>query len=69
MIVDYILKIEAEDQAILSSGKPDFIAINYYSTATIAASKNDGSDVSARAGINRSCWEKKVSTGQLKILM
>ncbi len=43
-------KIEAEDQAILSSGKPDFIAINYYSTATIAASKNDGSDVSARAG-------------------
>lgn len=43
-------KIEAGDFEVLAAGKPDFIAINYYSTATIAASKNDGSDVSARAG-------------------
>lgn len=43
-------KIEADDFDILKSGKPDFIGMNYYSTATIAASKNDGTDVSARAG-------------------
>ncbi|WP_288393950.1 glycoside hydrolase family 1 protein [uncultured Vagococcus sp.] len=39
-----------EDEIILKAAKPDFIAINYYSTATITASKNDGTDVSARAG-------------------
>lgn len=38
------------DFDILKLGTPDFIAINYYSTATIAASKNDGTDRSARAG-------------------
>lgn len=42
--------ITSEDTLALQEGAPDFIAINYYSTATIAASKNDGSDVSARAG-------------------
>ncbi|MBO1304901.1 glycoside hydrolase family 1 protein [Enterococcus sp. 669A] len=47
---DIYPKIEAGDFECLAAGKPDFIAINYYSTATIAASKNDGSDVSARAG-------------------
>lgn len=39
-----------EDMDILKKGNPDFIAINYYSTATIAASRGDASDVSARAG-------------------
>lgn len=38
------------DAEILKGANPDFIAINYYSTATIAESKNDASDVSARAG-------------------
>ncbi|QUG76218.1 family 1 glycosylhydrolase [Erwinia sp. E602] len=38
------------DAAILLQGKPDYVAINYYSTATIAASRGDASDVSARAG-------------------
>lgn len=38
------------DLDILRGGNPDFIAINYYSTATIAESKGDASDVSARAG-------------------
>ena len=38
------------DMEVLRSGNPDFIAINYYSTATIAASKGDSSDISARAG-------------------
>lgn len=40
----------AEDAAILLQGKPDYVAINYYSTATIAASRGDASDISARAG-------------------
>ncbi len=39
-----------EDMKILSSAKPDFIAINYYSTATISESKGDSFDISARAG-------------------
>ena len=38
------------DEAILKAGKPDFIAINYYSTVTIAQSKGDASDYCARAG-------------------
>lgn len=38
------------DMEIMSKAKPDFIAINYYSTVTIAESKGDASDVSARAG-------------------
>lgn len=38
------------DMNILKSGNPDFIAMNYYSTATIAESKGDSSDVSPRAG-------------------
>lgn len=38
------------DMEILKGANPDFIAMNYYSTATIAASRNDGSDVAARAG-------------------
>ena len=38
------------DREILENAKPDFIAMNYYSTATIAASRGDASDVAARAG-------------------
>ena len=38
------------DMDILKSGNTDFIAMNYYSTATIAESKGDSSDVSPRAG-------------------
>ncbi|MBK0033595.1 glycoside hydrolase family 1 protein [Erwinia sp. S43] len=38
------------DAAILLQGRPDYVAINYYSTATIAASRGDASDISARAG-------------------
>lgn len=38
------------DRELLADARPDFIAMNYYSTATIAASRGDGSDVSARAG-------------------
>ena len=42
--------IQEEDEDILKDAHPDFIAMNYYSTATIAASKGDASDVAARAG-------------------
>ncbi|SET48177.1 glycoside hydrolase family 1 protein [Thorsellia anophelis] len=42
--------ITSEDESILQAIRPDFIAINYYSTATIAESKGDSSDISARAG-------------------
>jgi len=42
--------IEEGDLAAIKAGAPDFIAINYYSTATIAESKGDASDVSPRAG-------------------
>lgn len=38
------------DREILKDAAPDFLAMNYYSTATIAASKGDASDVAARAG-------------------
>lgn len=46
----YFPVFEPGDEAILIEGKPDYIAINYYSTATIAESRGDGSDVAARAG-------------------
>lgn len=43
-------EIQPDDWDMLAGAKPDFIAMNYYSTATIAASRGDASDVSARAG-------------------
>jgi 6-phospho-beta-glucosidase len=41
---------EEGDAEILKGAEPDFISINYYATMTVAASKNDGSDVTAREG-------------------
>lgn len=38
------------DMDIIKNNKPDFIGVNYYATATVAQSHNDGTDVSARAG-------------------
>lgn len=46
----YAPEAEAEDSAILAASRPDFVAINYYSTATIGASRGDSSDVAPRAG-------------------
>ena len=43
-------EIAPGDREILMGADPDFIAMNYYSTATIAASRGDSTDVSARAG-------------------
>ena len=42
--------VQPGDRETLSGAHPDFIAMNYYSTATIATSRGDASDVSARAG-------------------
>jgi 6-phospho-beta-glucosidase len=46
----WIPAIEEGDLLAIQQGHPDFIAINYYSTATIAESTGDASDVSPRAG-------------------
>lgn len=42
--------VRPQDCETLAGARPDFIAMNYYSTATIAASRGDASDLSARAG-------------------
>lgn len=47
---DLMPDVQPGDRETLSGAHPDFIAMNYYSTATIAASRGDASDVSARAG-------------------
>lgn len=46
----WIPAIDEGDLLAIQQGQPDFIAINYYSTATIAESTGDASDVSPRAG-------------------
>lgn len=38
------------DLEILEAGKPDFIAINYYATQTVGASRGDASDLASRKG-------------------
>ena len=38
------------DRETLAGANPDFLAMNYYSTATIAARRGDASDVAPRAG-------------------
>ncbi|WP_430495047.1 glycoside hydrolase family 1 protein [Rossellomorea marisflavi] len=47
---DWLPRIEADDFEIMQMGRPDFIAMNYYSTATIAESTGSAEDVSPRAG-------------------
>lgn len=47
---DLAPEIKEGDRECLAGARPDFMAMNYYSTATIAASRGDASDVSARAG-------------------
>lgn len=47
---DLTPEVAPGDWEALAGANPDFIARNYYSTATIAASRGDSSDVSARAG-------------------
>ncbi len=47
----YAPTFEEGDAEILKAGAcPDFISINYYATMTVAAAKNDGTDVTLREG-------------------
>lgn len=46
----YTPTIEDGDMDIISKAKPDFLGVNYYATATVAASRNDGTDCQARNG-------------------
>jgi 6-phospho-beta-glucosidase len=41
----YVPTILDGDMEVLASAKPDFIAFNYYTSQTVAASEGDGSDV------------------------
>lgn len=42
--------IEEGDMDLIAKAKPDYLGINYYATATVAAAKNDGTDCQARNG-------------------
>lgn len=47
----YAPDFEDGDAEILKEGaQPDFLSINYYATMTVAASRNDGTDVTPREG-------------------
>ncbi len=43
-------EIEDGDGEVLATGRPDFLAFNYYSTQTVGASRGDASDLQARDG-------------------
>lgn len=46
----YAPEIKEEDMKIIAEAKPDYLGINYYATATVAAAKNDGTDCQPRNG-------------------
>jgi len=46
----YTPEIQPGDMEILRSGKPDFIAFNYYTTQAVEASRGDGQDEVIRGG-------------------
>lgn len=46
----YVPEILEGDMEILKVGKPDYLGVNYYATATVSASKNDGHDTQPRSG-------------------
>lgn len=43
-------QMEPGDMELLASAKPDYLGVNYYATATVAAARNDGTDCAAREG-------------------
>ncbi len=47
---DCLPEIKENDMEILAMGKADFLGVNYYATATVCASRNDGTDCQARNG-------------------
>lgn len=42
--------IEEGDMEVIEKAKPDYLGVNYYATATVAAAKNDGTDCQPRNG-------------------
>lgn len=42
--------IQDGDMELIAQAKPDFLGVNYYATATVAAAKNDGTDCQPRNG-------------------
>lgn len=46
----YTPVMEEGDMEIIAKAKADFIGVNYYATATVSASKNDGTDCQPRNG-------------------
>lgn len=46
----YTPVIEEGDMELLAKAKPDFLGVNYYATATVSASLNDGFDCQPRNG-------------------
>lgn len=46
----YTPEIMEGDMDIIAKAKPDFLGVNYYATATVSASRNDGTDCQPRNG-------------------
>ncbi len=46
----YTPEIAEGDMDMIAKAKPDFLGVNYYATATVSASKNDGTDCQPRNG-------------------
>lgn len=46
----YTPAIEKGDMEVLAKAKPDYLGVNYYATATVSASHNDGTDCQPRNG-------------------
>lgn len=46
----YTPEIMEGDLDIIAKAKPDFLGVNYYATATVSASRNDGTDCQPRNG-------------------
>lgn len=46
----YTPEIMEGDMDVIAKAKPDFLGVNYYATATVSASRNDGTDCQPRNG-------------------
>lgn len=46
----YTPVMEEGDMEVLAKAKPDYLGVNYYATATVSASHNDGTDCQPRNG-------------------
>ena len=46
----YAPVMESGDMELLEKAKPDYLGVNYYATATVSASRNDGTDCQPRGG-------------------